>query len=80
MKQAILQKTFCNYGTVTHGKGGEKVIKNEAELFMHVKHCLRAGEGINDLKEIYSIKETEDKKAWIVSYWTYNEYWPEEEK
>lgn len=73
MKQATVEKHLLDYGVTYHDAGGWHAIETKTDLFVHAAHALKAAKGLTDVGRIIAMEETEDKKAWVVSYITWEE-------
>ena len=69
MKQIILKKTEVNYHLAWYDTDGKHYAKNKYDLMEEAERQIRL-KGIEDIWYVYSMKETEDKKGWIVAYFT----------
>ena len=69
MKQIILKKTEVDYHRAWYDTDGPHLAHDKNELMEEADRQIRL-KGIEDIWYVYSMKETEDKKAWIVAYFT----------
>ena len=69
MKQIILKKTEVDYHRAWHDTDGCHFAHDKNELMEEADRQIRL-KGIEDIWYVYSMKETEDKKGWIVAYFT----------
>lgn len=73
MKQVTVEKWLLDYGVTYHDAGGWHAIETKPYLFIHAAHTLKAVKGLTDVGRVIAMEETEDKKAWVVSYITWEE-------
>ena len=69
MKQIILKKTEVDYHRAWYDTDGPHFAHDKNELMEEADRQIRL-KGIKDIWYVKSMKETEDKKAWIVTYFT----------
>lgn len=73
MKKAIVEKYLLDYGNTYHDAGGWHAIETKTHLFIHAAHALKAVKGLTDVVRVVAMEETEDKKAWVVTYNTWED-------
>ena len=69
MKQIILKKTEVDYHRAWYDTDGPHFAHDKNDLMEEADRQIRL-KGIEDIWYVYSMKETEDKKGWIVAYFT----------
>ena len=69
MKQIILKKTEVDYHRAWYDTDGPHFAHDKNEVMEEADRQIRL-KGIEDIWYVYSMKETEDKKGWIVAYFT----------
>lgn len=69
MKQIILKKTEVDYHLPWYDTDGKHYAKDKYDLMEEAERQIRL-KGIEDIWYVKSMKETEDKKGWIVAYFT----------
>ena len=69
MKHIILKKTEVDYRLAWYDTDGRHVAHDKFDLMEQADRQIRL-KGIEDIWYVKSMKETEDKKAWDVTYFT----------
>ena len=69
MKRIILKKNEVDYHRAWYDTDGPHFAHDKTELMEEADRQIRL-KGIEDIWYVYSMKETEDKKGWIVAYFT----------
>ena len=77
MKKAIVEKYLLDNGVTYHDAGGWHAIETKTNMFIHATHALNAVKGLTDVVRVVAMEETEDKKAWVVSYFTWEDEFQE---
>lgn len=73
MKKAIVEKYLLDIGVTYRDAGGWHAIETKTHLFIHAVHALKAVKGLTDVVRVVAMEETEDKKAWVVTYSTWED-------
>ena len=69
MKQIILKKSEVDYHLAWYDTDGKHYAKDKYDLMEEAERQIRL-KGIENIWYVKSMKETEDKKGWIVAYFT----------